>query len=161
MKNNLKIEIVKWIDGLSQLKNIREKVFIQEQKVTPQLEWDGMDEKAIHFLVFNDKAAIGCARAIVIKDHMQLGRMAVLKEYRGQGIGGALIEKAVTTAKLNQLSAIYISAQCHAIDFYKKFGFEVTSDIYLDAEIPHRDMTLDFYKYFLNDRGNGCPFNMI
>jgi predicted GNAT family N-acyltransferase len=144
MKNNLKIEIVKWIDGLSQLKNIREKVFIQEQKVTPQLEWDGMDEKAIHFLVFNDKAAIGCARAIVIKDHMQLGRMAVLKEYRGQGIGGALIEKAVTTAKLNQLSAIYISAQCHAIDFYKKFGFEVTSDIYLDAEIPHRDMKLDF-----------------
>ena len=144
MKNNLKIEIVKWIDGLSQLKNIREKVFIQEQKVTPQLEWDGMDEKAIHFLVFNDKAAIGCARAIVIKDHMQLGRMAVLKEYRGQGIGGALIEKAVTTAKLNQLSAIYISAQCHAIDFYKKFGFEVKSDIYLDAEIPHRDMTLDF-----------------
>lgn len=144
MENNLKIEIVKWIDGLSQLKNIREKVFIQEQKVTPQLEWDGMDEKAIHFLVFNDKAAIGCARAIVIKDHMQLGRMAVLKEYRGQGIGGALIEKAMTIAKLNQLSAIYISAQCHAIDFYKKFGFEVTSDIYLDAEIPHRDMTLDF-----------------
>lgn len=144
MENNLKIEIVKWIDGLSQLKNIREKVFIQEQKVTPQLEWDGMDEKAIHFLVFNDKAAIGCARAIVIKDHMQLGRMAVLKEYRGQGIGGALIEKAMTIAKLNQLSAIYISAQCHAIDFYKKFGFEVTSDIYLDAEIPHRDMKLDF-----------------
>lgn len=144
MKNNLKIEIVKWIDGLSQLKNIREKVFIQEQKVTPQLEWDGMDEKAIHFLVFNDKAAIGCARAIVIKDHMQLGRMAVLKEYRGQGIGSALLEKAMTIAKLNQLSAIYISAQCHAINFYKKFGFEVTSDIYLDAEIPHRDMTLDF-----------------
>ena len=144
MKNNLKIEIVKWIDGLSQLKNIREKVFIQEQKVTPQLEWDGMDEKAIHFLVFNDKAAIGCARAIVIKDHMQLGRMAVLKEYRGQGIGSALLEKAMTIAKLNQLSAIYISAQCHAIDFYKKFGFEVTSEIYLDAEIPHRDMKLEF-----------------
>jgi predicted GNAT family N-acyltransferase len=75
---------------------------------------------------------------------MQLGRMAVLKEYRGQGIGSALIEKAMTTAKLNQLSAIYISAQCHAIDFYKKFGFEVTSDIYLDAEILHRDMTLNF-----------------
>jgi len=144
MKNNLKIEIVKWIDDHTQLKNIREKVFIQEQKVTPQLEWDGMDEKAIHFLVFNDKAAIGCARAIVIKDHMQLGRMAVLKEYRGQGIGSALLEKAMTIAKLNQLSAIYISAQCHAIDFYKKFGFEVTSDIYLDVEIPHRDMKLDF-----------------
>ena len=67
MKNNLKVEIVKWVDGHTQLKNIREKVFIQEQKVTPQLEWDGMDEKAIHFLVFKDEEAIGCARAIVIQ----------------------------------------------------------------------------------------------
>jgi len=144
MKNNLKIEIVKWIDGPSQLKNIREKVFIQEQKVTPQLEWDGMDENAMHFLVFKDEEAIGCARAVVIKNYMQLGRMAVLKEYRGQGIGSALLEKAIVTAILNQISSIHISAQCYAIDFYLKFGFEVTSDIYLDAEIPHRDMTLDF-----------------
>ena len=75
---------------------------------------------------------------------MQLGRMAVLKEYRNKGIGSFLIEKAITTAKLNQLSKISISAQCHAIDFYKKFGFEVTSEIYLDAGISHQDMELIF-----------------
>ena len=144
MKNNLKVEIVKWIDGHAQLKNIREKVFIQEQKVTPELEWDGMDEKTIHFLVFKDEEAIGCARAIVIKSQMQLGRMAVLKEYRGQGAGSALIEKAILTAKLKQLSSIYISAQCNAINFYVKFGFEVMGDTYLDAEILHRDMILEF-----------------
>ena len=144
MKNNLKIEIVKWIDGYVPLTMIREKVFIEEQKVTPQLEWDGIDEKAIHFLVYKDEKAIGCARALVIENHMQLGRMAILKEYRGEGIGSNLIEKAITTAKLNQLSLIDISAQCHAIDFYKKFGFKVISDIYLDAEIPHRDMRLKF-----------------
>ena len=144
MKNNLKVEIVKWIDGHAQLKNIREKVFIQEQKVTPELEWDGMDEKAIHFLVFKDEEAIGCARAIVIKSQMQLGRMAVLKEYRGQGVGSTLIEKAIVTAKLKQLSGIHISAQCNAINFYVKFGFEVMGDTYLDAEILHRDMTLKF-----------------
>ena len=144
MKNNLKVEIVKWIDGHAQLKNIREKVFIQEQKVTPELEWDGMDEKAIHFLVFKDEEAIGCARAIVIKSQMQLGRMAVLKEYRGQGVGSTLIEKAIVTAKLKQLSGIHISAQCNAINFYVKFGFEVMGDTYLDAEILHRDMTLEF-----------------
>jgi len=143
MKNNLKVEIVKWIDGHTQLKNIREKVFIQEQKVTPELEWDGMDEKAIHFLVFKDEEAIGCARAIVIKSQMQLGRMAVLKEYRGQGAGSTLIEKAIVTAKLKQLSSIQISAQCNAINFYVKFGFEVMGDTYLDAEILHRDMTLE------------------
>ena len=144
MKNNLKVEIVKWIDDQAQLKNIREKVFIQEQKVTPELEWDGMDEKAIHFLVFKDEKAIGCARAIVIKSRMQLGRMAVLKEYRGQGAGSTLIEKAIVTAKLKQLSGIHISAQCNAINFYVKFGFEVMGDTYLDAEILHCDMTLEF-----------------
>jgi predicted GNAT family N-acyltransferase len=144
MKNNLKVEIVQWIDSHAQLKNIREKVFIQEQKVTPELEWDGMDEKAIHFLVFKDEEAIGCARAIVIKSQMQLGRMAVLKEYRGQGAGSTLIEKAIVTAKLKQLSSIQISAQCNAINFYVKFGFEVMGDTYLDAEILHRDMTLEF-----------------
>ena len=143
MENNLKVEIVKWIDEHESLTMIREKVFIEEQKVTSQLEWDGMDEEAIHFLAFKNEKAIGCARAFVIENYMQLGRMAVLKEYRGEGVGTALIEKAITTAKLNQLSAIYISAQCQAIDFYKKFGFEITSDIYLDAEIPHRDMKLE------------------
>ena len=144
MGNNLKVEIVKWIDSKAHLTMIREKVFIEEQKVTPQLEWDGLDEEAIHFLVYKNEKAIGCARALVIENDMQLGRMAVLKEYRGEGIGSHLIEKAITTAKLNQLSLIDISAQCHAIDFYKKFGFKVTSDIYLDAEIPHRDMRLEF-----------------
>jgi predicted GNAT family N-acyltransferase len=142
MENNLKVEVVKWIDEYDSLTMIREKVFIEEQKVTSQLEWDGMDENAMHFLVFKDEEAIGCARAVVIKNYMQLGRMAVLKEYRGQGIGSALLEKAIVTAKLNQISSIHISAQCYAIDFYLKFGFKVMSDIYLDAEIPHRDMTL-------------------
>jgi predicted GNAT family N-acyltransferase len=144
MKNKLKIEIVKWIDEYELLTMIREKVFIEEQKVTSQVEWDGIDKDAIHFLAFKDKKAVGCARAFVIQNRMQLGRMAVLKEYRREGIGKALIETAMTLAKLNQLYAICISAQCHAIDFYKKFGFEVTSDIYLDAEIPHRDMKLNF-----------------
>ena len=144
MENNLKVEIVKWIDGYAPLSMIREKVFIEEQKVTPQLEWDGKDEEAIHFLAYQDEKVIGCARAFVIENHMQLGRMAVLKEYRNKGIGSFLIEKAITTAKLNQLSKISISAQCHAINFYKKFGFEVTSEIYLDAGISHQDMELIF-----------------
>ena len=144
MKNHLKVEIVKWIDGQAALMMIREKVFIEEQKVTPQLEWDGLDEEAIHFLAYQDVVAIGCARAIINNNHMQLGRMAVLREYRDQGVGSALIEKAIATSKLNQLSSVSISAQCHAIDFYKRFGFEIISDIYLDAEIPHRDMKLEF-----------------
>ena len=67
-----------------------------------------------------------------------------LSDDRANAVRNALIEKAMVTAKLNQLSAILISAQCHAINFYAKFGFQVTSDIYLDAEIPHRNMRLEF-----------------
>ena len=59
MGNNLKVEIVKWIDSKAHLTMIREKVFIEEQKVTPQLEWDGLDEEAIHFLVYKNEKAIG------------------------------------------------------------------------------------------------------
>jgi predicted GNAT family N-acyltransferase len=103
-----------------------------------------LDEEAIHFLAYHDELAIGCARVIINHNAMQLGRMAVLKEHRHQGVGRALIEKAITTSKLNQLASISISAQCHAIDFYKRFGFEIISDIYLDAGIPHRDMRLEF-----------------
>ena len=143
MKSNLKVEIVKWIDRHAALTMIREKVFIEEQKVTPQLEWDGLDEEAIHFLAYKNEEVVGCGRAIVTEGLMQLGRMAVLKDHRGEGVGSALVDKAVTTSKLNQLLAIHISAQCHAIDFYKKFGFTITSDIYLDADIPHRDMRLE------------------
>ena len=75
---------------------------------------------------------------------MNLGRLSVLKKYRGNGVGSILIEKAIVTAKLKQLSSIHISAQCNAIDFYVKFGFEVMGDTYLDAEILHCDMTLEF-----------------
>ena len=58
MENNLKVEIVKWIDGYAPLSMIREKVFIEEQKVMFQLEWDGKDEKAIHFLAYQDEKAM-------------------------------------------------------------------------------------------------------
>jgi predicted N-acetyltransferase YhbS len=69
-----------------------------------------LDEGAIHFLAYQDKVAIGCARAIIHHNAMQLGRMAVLKEHRDQGVGSALIEKAITTSKLNHLQA-YLSVR--------------------------------------------------
>ncbi len=144
MKNSLRIKIVKWQDHHEVLMMIRQKVFIKEQQVSPELEWDDMDESAIHFLAYHDETPIGCARAIVNPQELFLGRMAVLKEKRKQGVGRALLEYAITMAKLNHLISIHISAQCDAIDFYMPFGFKVVSEIYLDANIPHRDMKLEF-----------------
>ncbi|MSQ80357.1 MAG: GNAT family N-acetyltransferase [Candidatus Methylopumilus sp.] len=144
MKSNLQIDIANWIDAYDALKMIRQKVFIEEQKVPIDLEWDGIDERAIHFLAYQDGKVIGCARGMVSNDSLQLGRMAVLKEMRHQGVGRALIEKVMLTAKVNHLKSIAISAQCHAINFYMKFGFKIMSEIYLDVNIPHRDMLFEF-----------------
>lgn len=143
MKNNLKIDIVHWIDCHTALMMIRQKVFIEEQKVIPNLEWDGLDEKAIHFLALKNEKPVGCGRVILINDQMRFGRMAVLKKYRYQGVGTEIIHQLMMTAKTKHIRSINISAQCHAINFYQKFGFHVTSEIYLDAEIPHRDMVLN------------------
>lgn len=115
-------------------------MFIQEQKVPIALEWDGLDDAAQHLLVLaNDGAAIGCARLL---GDGSIGRMAVLKPWRGMGVGKALLGKALDIYKHQGVHKITLSAQMHAITFYEKAGFAVCSTPYLDANILHVDMQL-------------------
>ena len=69
--------------------------------------------------------------------------MAVLKEYRGMGLGAALLLEAVNICKLRGSKSVYLSAQTHAIGFYQACGFKVTSEVYQDVHIPHVDMQLE------------------
>ncbi len=133
------------------LKDIRTQVFIHEQQVPPSLEWDTDDQHALHLLAISQPSnkAIGCARILISSDlnsnqiqQLKLGRMAVLPRFRCQGIGSALLSKAIEYAKNKQCKLISLSAQTHAIDFYKKAGFSITSEPYLDADILHVDMQL-------------------
>ena len=136
------IKQVTWATHEAQLRLIREQVFIFEQQVPVALEWDTHDRDAWHLLAFNQSGAtIGCAR---ILSNGSIGRMAVLQEKRGIGIGMALLNAAMKLCKQQQLKEATLSAQTHATSFYEQAGFVIVSDVYLDASIPHVDMLLKF-----------------
>ena len=129
-----------WADLQAQLVRVRTQVFIEEQTVPAAIEWDAEDANAIHLLALDhDKNPIGCAR-ILIKG--RIGRMAVLKNWRGCGLGRALLSQAIVICRELTLPKIAISSQTHAIKFYQQAGFVVTSDAYIDANIWHVDMEL-------------------
>ena len=119
---------------------IRQRVFIEEQHVPVALEWDETDETAIHLLASLDGQAVACARVV---PEGYIGRMAVLSEWRGQGIGEALLLQAINICRQLDVTHARLSAQMHAIGFYQQAGFEVCSEPYLDANILHVDMQLE------------------
>lgn len=130
-----------WQAAGAALRAIREAVFIQEQAVPVALEWDGLDEHAQHLLACDDHGlAIGCARILA---NGVIGRMAVLPAWRRRGVGAALLAAAVEHCRVQGCLKVRLSAQTHAIGFYKRVGFVVCSEPYLDAGIPHQDMHLD------------------
>jgi predicted GNAT family N-acyltransferase len=140
MLANIQISNVSWRDSENDLRAIRTPVFIEEQQVAPEFEWDDVDLTAIHLLATLNKEPIACLRII---DYHKIGRMAVLKEYRGMSLGTALLLEAVDICKAHGSRSVYLSAQTHAIGFYQRAGFEVISDEYCDVHIPHVDMQLD------------------
>lgn len=134
------VETVDWSSEKTRLSSIRTEVFIEEQQVPPDLEWDGLDGTAIHLLALDaDGRAIGCAR---ILEPNIIGRMAVCKQWRRRGVGSVLLAAAIHLCRQRGRDSILLSAQTHAIRFYERAGFRVCSDEYADAGIPHRDMQL-------------------
>ncbi len=138
LQDSLKIEKVSWQTHAQPLMAVREAVFIVEQQVPVALEWDGADETAQHLLAVSATGeAVGCARLL---GDGSVGRMAVIKAWRGFGVGAALLNAAIAHYQQQGMRIVKLSAQVHAIGFYEKFGFKVCSDPYLDAGILHRDM---------------------
>lgn len=135
--SNIKVELCPWADNQDTLQDIRKQVFVVEQNVSEELEWDGKDEEATHFIAFIDDTAVACARII---DGCYIGRMAVMAPYRNLGLGAALIKKIRDYAEQKHLPVLKLSAQCHAFNFYRKNDFLATSKPYEDAGIPHIDM---------------------
>ena len=138
--NHIKIQQVTWTQAEPHLRAVRTVVFIEEQLVTPEFEWDDIDANAVHLLAMLENQPIACLRII---DYTKIGRMAVLKEWRGKGVGMTLLRKAIATCQQHGSKRVKLSAQTHAIGFYEKAGFVQVSDAYCDVDIPHVDMQLD------------------
>jgi len=135
----IRIEIVKWQDKEALIRSIREAVFIGEQNVPVELEWDGLDKQCTQLLAFSGDEVVGTARMTV---EGKIGRMAVLKPWRGLGVGSELLKTVIATAREASLSKVELDAQVYAIPFYQRFGFEMVSDLFMDAGIEHRKMVL-------------------
>lgn len=137
------ILIVPWQDAFKQAYAVRQKVFIVEQGVPQELELDEFDPIAWHALALWKDQCIGTGRLVEIaQDAGQIGRMAVLANFRGQGFGKAILMQLIALASTHGMSSITLHSQVSAIPFYEKFGFIVQGSIYEEAGIPHRNMIL-------------------
>lgn len=128
----------RWPDDAAALKQIREEVFVDEQNVPPDLEWDGEDPHCRHVIAeAADGTPIGTGR---LMPGGQIGRMAVRKPWRGRGVGSALLLALVEQARQEALPDCHLHAQVSAIPFYERHGFSAEGDVFMDANIPHRNM---------------------
>lgn len=120
---------------------IRNEVFVIEQQVDPTEEYDPEDETSTHFLAFyNDIPCGTCRWRFKESGVIKLERFAVLKEYRGHGIGQALAEACIYDLPYNTKTMLH--AQTHAVEFYKKLNFEIYGNEFIEAGINHFAMKL-------------------
>lgn len=123
--------------------DIRQRVFLVEQKVPPEEEFDDDDRTAIHVIAWLGDAAVATGRLILRTDHARVGRMAVLREHRGHGVGRAVLDELVRSAQDLKVCRVILHAQVHAIGFYEAAGFLRFGDVFEEAGIPHRSMARD------------------
>jgi predicted GNAT family N-acyltransferase len=137
------IRSLSWPDALPFARPVREKVFIEEQNVPRELEWDEWDERGDHAVAFDARgSAIGTARLL---PDCRIGRMAVLKEWRGQGVGAALLAAMLERARQRSMACVTLHAQSRAAGFYRRFGFSERGGEFFEAGIPHVEMTLELF----------------
>ena len=138
----LRIELHDWERARAQASRIRLAVFVEEQRVPPEIELDANDAVSVHALAYDDGRAVGTGRLL---PDGHIGRMAVLREHRAQGVGGAILERLIAEARRRGMREVVLSAQTHALDFYRKFGFSPQGGVYVEAGIPHQEMRLGLH----------------
>lgn len=133
----LNIELLPWDEAREHAAPIRFAVFVEEQGVPQEIELDDHDARCVHAVAFEDGRAVATARLL---PDGHIGRMAVLKDWRGRGIGAAMLVQLMDRARRRGDREVFLTAQVHAIAFYRAHGFQEEGEEYLEAGIPHRDM---------------------
>jgi predicted GNAT family N-acyltransferase len=133
-----RIELMDWEKAQPVAGPIRFAIFVEEQNVPPGIELDDLDAKCTHAVAFGpDGKAIGTGRLL---PDGHIGRMAVVKEWRRQGVGAALLEALVEEARRRGHKEVALSAQLQAAEFYRSHGFEAEGKVYQEAGILHQLM---------------------
>lgn len=131
---------VNWQAHRDKLNAVRRAVFVKEQGVPEALEWDGLDERSYHVLALSAEGRpIGTGRLL---PDGRIGRMAVLKRWRGRGVGSAILKLLLDLARKEGHTTVRLHAQTHALGFYAKYGFQAVGEEFMEAGIPHRAMVI-------------------
>ncbi|PVZ19438.1 MULTISPECIES: GNAT family N-acetyltransferase [unclassified Pseudomonas] len=137
--NKISVRVADWHRDYSDIRRIREAVFVTEQAVPAEQEWDGEDDDAVHVLACEGDFAVGTAR---LTAQGEIGRVSVLKDWRGLKGGEALLAALVAEARRRGIEQPTLTAQVQASAFYQRHGFEVISDEFVEAGIAHVEMIL-------------------
>jgi predicted GNAT family N-acyltransferase len=135
------VAAVPWAERAADLQAIRREVFVVEQHVPEEEEWDDKDAACRHVLATVNGAPIGTGRLL---PDGHVGRMAVLKAWRGRGVGRAMLSLLLALAREAGFKAVVLHAQTHALNFYIKQGFSAEGPEFMEAGIPHRLMRITF-----------------
>jgi len=118
---------------------IRNRVFVIEQKVDPKLEYDNFEGMAIHYLAYHENIAVATARWRHTEKGIKLERFATLKEWRNKGAGTAILLEVLKDV-IPHPATIYLHAQLPAVRFYEKHGFSKEGEIFIEADMAHYKM---------------------
>ncbi len=140
MNHPFTVSMVSWHDGEPLLHAVREAVFMREQGVPEELEWDGLDAGCRHALALSLQGdAIGCGRLL---PDGHIGRIAVLPQWRRRKVGTAILQALLDEARARGMREVVVDAQTQALPFYHGFGFVEEGEEFMDAGIPHVRMRL-------------------
>jgi predicted GNAT family N-acyltransferase len=142
VSGDVKVNVMDWSAAIDHARPIRVAVFVEEQGVPIELEWDERDAISDHALAI-DPAGRPLATGRLLPDG-HIGRMAVLREARGRGIGGAVLRALMTRARTRGMATLRLNAQTHAAAFYARHGFRIIGPEFEEAGIPHVVMQFDF-----------------
>lgn len=131
------IERADWREHAEAIRGVRHAVFVQEQGIPAALEWDGNDPACLHVLAISAGQPVGTAR---MQADGHIGRMAVLAPWRGMGIGRALLASLIRAAAERGLASAWLTAQVHAVGFYRRAGFVAEGEPFMEAGIAHQKM---------------------
>ncbi len=121
---------------------LRFEVFVDEQNVPPEIELDKEDEHALHIIAEENGIAIGCGRVIISGRDAHIGRLAVKRSRRGQGVGASVCKFITEYCRSLDCTRIWLNSQLHAVGFYEKLGFEKKGDTFIEAGIEHIEMEI-------------------
>jgi len=136
--NEIRVESADFNDDRDSIYGIRKAVFVLEQAVPEEIEIDEHDALARHVIAWVDGRAVGTGRLTVEKEFGRIGRMAVLRDWRGRGVGRMILDTLIAAGSGMGLERFVLSAQCHAIPFYEESGFVAEGPVYEEAGIDHR-----------------------